>query len=930
MHHKSMAQGAFIILLGMMLFLSSKGWCGPEVTPEQAQQIEEQGEAGGISPELIQKGKAILEQEGDLAEGIREVVEAKPDLGKQDDLEEEKKKVLPPQEEDYPGAGRLPSFFKGSPFFRFVQSRLAPAEDVAPPYPYGYRFFFGKPPAAIPPASLVSEDYVLAPGDEIQVLLYGKTNVLHRLSVQEDGSILFPKIGPVFIAGLTYGDVKKTLKDWIPKKMLGVQVHVTLSRLRSVPVTMVGEIKRPGLLQVSPMATLTEAIALGGGPLANGSLRNIQIVRPGGKVIRFDFYRFLEGKGEDPMLEPKDLIRIPLTGAQSAVIGQVKRPGIYELSNRDKRLEDVLRLAGGIVPQADKQRLQVERLQDNHYREVLDIDLAEMPRHFAFPIQDWDIITVRSLPPGFNNVVYLKGHIRHPGAYELRPGMRVSDLVKGPEELKKDVYLDYALIKRRQPPGWKLQLLPFDLGRAVVDQDPEANMQLQARDEVYVFSRWMFEPRYQVEVLGEVQKPGKIAWVHDMRVKDALLEAGGLTQNAFLSKGGLLRRETSGKWQRITFDVAKAIDDDPANNIMLQPLDQLTIHSLSEMAPSRKVNIRGEVYRPGDYLLSENMRIADLVFAAGGITPKAYAEQAELARKEIRDGQAVRTITRDINIALALEGDETHNILLQPLDNLYVRPVTGYDKTLECNILGEVKFPGKYVIEPGERLSSLISRAGGFTEYAYLKGSVFQREAIRKSNDRILKNLVKRLEMDLAQSELDPSRIAKSEEKAMASLAVKRRLLDRLRKVEVPGRMIVKLEPLPDFIGGPYDIALEDGDSLLVPSRPNSVSVIGDVYNPTAMLWEADLTFEDYLKMCGGPTRTADKDAIYLVKANGIVKTDEGGLLNSLFSQKLEPGDTIVVPEEIDTGAMETWKDATQIAYQIAVSVAAVSYIFKQ
>jgi polysaccharide biosynthesis/export protein len=312
------------------------------------------------------------------------------------------------------------------------------------------------------------------------------------------------------------------------------------------------------------------------------------------------------------------------------------------------------------------------------------------------------------------------------------------------------------------------------------------------------------------------------------------------------------------------------------------------------------------------------------------MTPKAYPEQAELSRKEIREGQVVRTITKDINIALALEGDDTHNILLQPLDDLYVRPVTGYDRILECNIIGEVKFPGKYVIEPGERLSSLITRAGGFTQYAYLKGSVFQREQIRESNDRILKNLVKRLEMDLAQSELDPSRVAKKEEKAMASLAVKRRLLDRLRQVDVPGRMIVKLEPLPDLIGGPYDIVLEDGDSLLVPPRPDSISVIGDVLNPTAMLWEANLKFEDYLKMSGGPTKTADEDSIYLVKANGIVKTDEGGLLNSLYSQTLEPGDTIVVPEEIDTGAMETWKDATQIAYQIAVSVAAISYIFKQ
>lgn len=355
----------------------------------------------------------------------------------------------------------------------------------------------------------------------------------------------------------------------------------------------------------------------------------------------------------------------------------------------------------------------------------------------------------------------------------------------------------------------------------------------------------------------------------------------------------------------------------------------------------RLVRISGAVLREGEYGFKPGMTLKDLISMAGGLKYYAYSKETELTRVHVTDkGPVTEKII--INLEKALSDDPESNIPLKENDYLFVRSVPEWDLYKTVTLQGEVKFPGTYTIQKGERLSSLIDRAGGFTDKAYLRGAVFTRERVRELQQKQLNEMVGRLERELmsAGTSMVATAVTPDEAKLVQmEIEQKKQFIARLRGVKASGRIVINLYPQDKLKQTPYDIELEDGDSIYIPSDPKTVQVIGSVYNQSAFVYDKDKNYSYYIDLAGGYTENADKKNTYILKANGMATKPGSGLFGIAWSkgsnrwefgsQQLEAGDTIVVPEKLERIAwMRNIKDITQILYQIAVTAGVLIVAF--
>ncbi|RKX55563.1 MAG: polysaccharide export protein, partial [Thermodesulfobacteriota bacterium] len=508
-----------------------------------------------------------------------------------------------------------------------------------------------------------------------------------------------------------------------------------------------------------------------------------------------------------------------------------------------------------------------------------------------------------------------------------------------------DTYFDYALIKRFVFPTGETKLIPFNLGEVVLEK--KKDIELKPLDKIYIFSRWFFEPKPTASIEGEVRNPGtyKIS-EKGFRVKDLILLAGGLKKDAYLEKAELYRLDIKNKKQiLITFNLKKALEGDPKHNILLKDLDRIVVHSIWEYIPKQTVSIYGEVNKPGKYPFVPGMRVKDLIFAGGNIKDSAYLEEAEITSYEIKDGKLYKVTHKVINLKKALEGDPKHNILLKPYDKLVVKKIPDWGEIGYVEITGEVRFPGKYPIRKGEKLSSLIERAGGFTDRAYLKGAVFIRKSVKEMQQKNLNEMILRLKKELlgASTTLSATSTSEGETKVISlEFQMKKELIESLKNLKALGRMRIKLLPLRLLKHSKYDIELEDGDTLYIPPKPNYVNVIGAVFSGGSFIYDKNKSYKDYIALAGGPTKYADTDNIYIIKADGTAVKVNQGLFSWNYQRSrwefvplvgkkitIDPGDTIVVPEKLTRFAwFRPVRNITEILMHIVVTTGWLVYIF--
>ena len=725
-------------------------------------------------------------------------------------------------------------------------------DETTPPEsslkPFGYDLFATAPTTYTPVGSIpVSGDYLLGPGDTLDILFYGKINSAFSLRINREGFVDFPELGPVGLAGLSYAEAKEMLQSRISAQIIGTQVSISMGTLRSMQIFVLGEAFKPGAYTVSSLSTILHALVSSGGVSDIGSLRNIQLKRKGKIIAILDLYDLLLSgdTSKDVRVQAADVIYIPTLGDLVSVEGQVLRPAIYELKGGES-VEDLVGLAGDLGPKAFAESSRLERINDDGFMTVMDLSLKQSTDR-AIALQAGDHLIIDAITDYKKDIVSLTGAVRHEGDFSWREGIRVSDIIPNRDKLNPDSDLDLSLLIREVDKSSYIEVLTFSLENIFQDTSGRDNIELESRDQIVVL------PDYQDRA-------------------DALAP--------FIDN---LKRQAS-------------IDSLP-----------------------RIVTSGGTVRYPGEYPLSDGMTVRDLIYLSGGLVESAYSQSAEISRIDLSDPN---TATTSI-IVSDLTSEPSSS--LEPSDYVEFRTIPDFREAETITLDGEFVFPGTYVFEKGEMLRSVIERAGGLTNEAFVDGSVFLRVSLAEREQEEIDRLLELLNAELSLDSLRDSNSAIDIDEG--KIAAQRRAIASLADSAATGRLVVPLSAI--MASQSQDVVLKDGDRLMVPKLSQEVTILGEVRRPTSYLYDPDFTQSDYIEQSGGFKDSADKNGIYIVKAGGEVIMPRGGLFKFRSAKSMiSPGDTVVVP--LDTAdsrirGIPLLAEVSRVVYELSLGAAAIN-----
>lgn len=761
------------------------------------------------------------------------------------------------------------------------QDFVAQSTGLALPL-FGYNLFHDAPSTFAPVDNIpVTSDYVIGPGDSIVIRAWGQIDVDYTATVDRNGQINIPQVGVVSVAGLRFQDLHGFLNTAIHRSFHDFQLNVTMGELHSIQVFVVGEAARPGAYTVSSLSTLVNALFASGGPSVRGSMRRIQLKRDNQIVTEFDMYDLLVNgdKSKDVRLLPGDVIYIPPIGQLAALSGSVNTQAIFELKGTTT-FDDLIKLAGGFTTTAQGQKAMVDRIEDRSVRRVDEFPLDKAG--LARTLHDGDVITVASITPRFDNAVRLQGNVAAAARYPWHEGMRVTDLLKDKNALITTAYW------QRQNSG----SLYANYNRREVNFD-----------------------------YATIQR----------------LDRKGLVTHLY------------------AFNLGKAIAGDARENEKLEPGDVVTIYSFEDALPKTEndVLLQGSVIggTPRRFAWREGMHLRDIIPNAqwlidyynywlntAGVAGNSEINWNYASVVRLQPADLTRNlIAFDLGKAI-IQGDAKNNLALHAGDEITIFTKSEIQVPLDetkvfVRLEGEFNRSGVYQALPGETLRELIKRVGGFAPKAYLFGAVFTRESTRIAQQKSLDEAINRLEIDaqrsLAASAQNISTSASDTDAIKQQAAAQQAVLAHLRQLKATGRIILK-HPAGSQLQEIPDLPLENGDRLLIPSRPSTVSVIGSVFNEGSFMYDGDQSVADYLAQAGGPTRTADAGATYILRADGSAVSKRQSWVGGFSFERIMPGDTIVVPEDFDR---TTWtkglRDWTQILYQFGLGAAAIHVLGK-
>jgi polysaccharide biosynthesis/export protein len=829
---------------------------------------------------------------------------------------------------------RAPNPYENIPslYDMYVQANFRPAT----PGRFGIEVFENRirDPRTVPMDLPAGPDYVVGPGDGLAVDLWGGVSQRFYRAVDREGRISLPEIGPVLVSGKSLAEVQQSLQQILRTEFRDVSADVSLARLRTIRVYEVGDVKNPGAYDISSLSTPLNALFVAEGPTDRGSLRIVKHYRGNQLIQTVDLYDLLlHGVRSDILrLENGDSILVPPIGPQVTVEGMVRRPAIYELKD-EKNLASVLELAGGLLPAAAVQHIEVQRLVAHEKQTMLSLDIQDASdpakvteKLEGFEIHDGDKIRIFPIAPFNQESIYLEGHVIRPGRYSYRDGMRITDVIASYKDLLPEPATQYAEIIRLNAPDYRPSVESFDLADAL--SNPAQAPTLHAMDTLRVFSRYDFENPPTVSVWGDVRTPGTYRTSGQIRLVDAVHLAGGLGPDVENGDAQVFRYLPDGKMKILSVSLNQAISGDPRQNILLESRDRLLIHKNPDAVQPMTVNIEGEVGKPGRYPLATNMTAADLIRIGGGLKPSADTQTADLTHFEYSDSGQLSGQHEQVIVAAALAGDSQANPTLHNGDVLTIRQVPGWnDLGASITLKGEVKHPGTYGIRPGERLSSIVERAGGFQSGAYPHGSVLQRAQVREIEARQQNELILRVKDAQSSLTLLPETEPKQKQAKEIALQQWQTTLTQLSATPPSGRVAIQISSdVSRWKNTTADVEVRAGDVLVVPKKPSFVMVTGQVFNPTAVSYRPGKSANWYLSQSGGPSPTANKKAIFVIRADGSVISSGSSMWSgSSLGAVLQPGDTVVVPEKALGGGIQ-WQTVFSAA-QVVASVASVAVL---
>jgi protein involved in polysaccharide export with SLBB domain len=785
---------------------------------------------------------------------------------------------------------------------------------------FGAKLFLQSPSTFAPVDQVpVTSNYVVGPGDQLLIRVWGQINFNAEVTVDREGMVYVPHVGAIRVGGVPYSNLQQQVRDGVGRIYKSFDVSVNLGHLHPIRVFVTGLARYPGSYTVSSLSTLVSAIFATGGPAPQGSLRHILLRRNGATIADFDMYDLLVNgdKSHDVALLPGDLIYIPPAGPQVAVYGSVPSPAIYELKDQKETttLGDVLMDAGGLSSTASRTRASLERIDADQHQRALDVALDAVGK--GMPMRDGDILRVLPISPSFDKTVTVRGNVANPGRFGWHSGMKLSELLPNSESL---VTRDYW--QKRNQLG-----LPSPLFLSDYAQRFTAYRQTQAESQRQYF---LYLQRDQEKRIYDAQQAAQNA----QQDQSTTAAAAGATPSA--------------QAPPVDLNAQAALSNNAVygpSTSELTPPDELRPGTVTDQPgqgsqasiPRNNTIGGGSLADEQRMARTENTATARYLNDVSLVTPEIDWSYAVIERM---DPVTLKTTLIPFDLGkLVREHDPSQDLAVMPHDVITIFSqadirVPQSQQTKLIRIEGEVEHAGIYSAEPDETLRHLLERAGGLAPHAYLFGAELIRESTRIVQQQRLDDYVTQLELanDRAGAASAASAITATDQASnAASLAATQLLIARLRQLRASGRVVLSLQPNANSVASLPDLPLEDGDRFIVPPTPSSVNIVGAVYEQSSFLFDPQRRIFGYLKQAGGANRDADEKHAFVIRADGSVMSRDSAktFWGNVFDQaRVHPGDTIVVPEKTYRGnGFRTLLNFSQLFSSIALGAGALAVI---
>ena len=792
------------------------------------------------------------------------------------------------------------------------------------------------------------KEYVLGPGDELTISFSGSIQAIKIVSVNREGNVFLKELGTISFSGLTFDEASKKLKNITQASLIGTEVEISLSRLRTIQVFVLGNSKRPGSYNFSPLSSISSILFNTSGPTNNGSLRNITLKRANEEIGSLDMYDLLinANTSNDLRIQSGDALLVNPVGGRVKIWGNVNRPAIYEIKDGET-FKDVLNFASGLSSRADKNRITLSRLNDQGERKFSDYSLKDIN---PIKLKDSDEIFIHDLSGKLSNNIRIEGYLSNRGVYSYIENSKISDFIDE-NDLTDKTYLPFSIISRRDDNGSR-DFIATDLNLKTREE-----FDLKPNDFIYVFSQYdidFINSALLADALGLLSEEDKIKIDGYYRgekkknpVKDNVtVETSSNEPVSFQKQSSNISEYRREELNLKKKNLSKFIPDDryPCKSLkyvakfnastLVSNLKSLKF-STSETDISDRLGLNegcpkifednpdllivalenaslvsGEIRKPGFYPITNNINLKNLTSFAGGATNLGKSGNYEIffSEKEIEN----------INF------EEAENMISSSSfpKSIVLQQDPEKQETFSVSISGFIKNPGTYSISKGEKLSSLLNRAGGYEKNAYPYGGVFTRSSVAKREKQAFNRAADQLEEGIATS-LTSGAITNTGNPQLA-LAVISNLITRLKDISPVGRIVTEMS-LEKLVKNPeVDIVLTSGDRIYIPSEKSTITVTGEVLAPTSFVYSKNLRVNDYIKLAGGLADSADKKGIFVILPNGqaVRNLDSWRIGRS----KIEPGSTIIVPRDSTPfDAISIFRIFTPILANFATAAAAIS-----